>query len=143
VDFWIFLPPFDFSGAMLVIHYMTLKRLVWCWFPGEPCLECPTIFPLPGPSFIECHRDEADANPGLPSEEIRQRPLRVPHQDGHCAADLWNVRLPSSFSSSLFICDAAHEKVPNRRNGVINMVVQRTYQGIKENKNHSKIPSTF
>jgi len=43
----------------------------------------------------------------------------------------------------LSICDAAHEKVPNRRNGVIGMVVQRTYQGIKQNKNHSKIPSTF
>src|SRR6218665_1240097 len=44
---------------------------------------------------------------------------------------------------STFICDAAHVKVPNRRNGVISMVVQRTYQGIKQNKNQSKIPSTF
>jgi len=43
----------------------------------------------------------------------------------------------------LAICDAAHEKVPNRRNGAISMVVQRTYQGIKQNKNQSKIPSTF
>ena len=41
------------------------------------------------------------------------------------------------------IYDAAHEKVPNRRNGVIRLVVERTYQGIKQNKNHSKIPSTF
>ncbi len=47
------------------------------------------------------------------------------------------------FRLSLAKCDAAHEKVPNRRNGVISMVVQRTYQGIKQNKNHSKIPSTF
>jgi len=39
------------------------------------------------------------------------------------------------------ICDAAHEKVPNCRNGVISMVVHRTYEGIKQNKNHSKIPS--
>ena len=41
------------------------------------------------------------------------------------------------------VCDAAHEKVPIGRNGVISMVVQRTYQGIQQNKNHSKIPSTF
>jgi len=40
-------------------------------------------------------------------------------------------------------CDAAQEKVPSRRNGVISMVVQRTYQGIKQNINHSKIHSTF
>jgi len=40
-------------------------------------------------------------------------------------------------------CDAAHEKVPNHQNGVISMVVQRTYKGIKQNRNHSKIPSTF
>jgi len=39
--------------------------------------------------------------------------------------------------------DAAHEKVPNRRNGAISMVAQRTYQGIKQNKNHSKIPSSL
>ena len=43
----------------------------------------------------------------------------------------------------VIICDAAHEKVPNRQNRVISMVVQRTYQGIKQNKNHSKIASTF
>ena len=41
------------------------------------------------------------------------------------------------------IYDATHEKAPNRQNGVISMVVQRTYQGIKQNKNHSKILSTF
>jgi len=41
------------------------------------------------------------------------------------------------------ICDATYEKVPNCQNGVIIMVVQRAYQGIKQNKNHSKIPSTF
>src|SRR6218665_2448907 len=41
------------------------------------------------------------------------------------------------------ICDAAYEKVPNRRNGVIIIVLQRTYQGIRQSKNHSKIPSTF
>jgi len=31
----------------------------------------------------------------------------------------------------VYICDAAHEKVPNRPKGVISMVVQ-TYQGIKK-----------
>ena len=41
------------------------------------------------------------------------------------------------------ICDAVHEKIPNGQNGVISMVVQRTYQGIKQNQNHSKIPGTF
>ena len=29
-------------------------------------------------------------------------------------------------------CDAAHEKVPNGWNGVISMVVQRTYKRIKQ-----------
>src|SRR6218665_2058523 len=43
----------------------------------------------------------------------------------------------------LDICDAAYEKVPNRRNGVISIVLQRTYQGIRQSKNHSQIPSTF
>jgi len=42
----------------------------------------------------------------------------------------------------MIICDAAREKVPNGRNGVISMVVQSTYQRIKQNKNHSKISST-
>jgi len=37
-------------------------------------------------------------------------------------------------------CDAAHEKVPNRWNGAISMMVQRICQGIKQNKNYSKIP---
>jgi len=41
------------------------------------------------------------------------------------------------------ICDAAHEKIRNGQNGVISMEVQRTYKKIRQNKNHSKIPSTF
>ena len=53
------------------------------------------------------------------------------------------VDLLKHLFESIIICDAAHEKVPDRRNGVISMVIQRTYQGIKQNKNHSQIPSTF
>ena len=51
--------------------------------------------------------------------------------------------LISWISLEVLICDAVHEKVPNGRNGVISMVVQRTYHGIQQNTNHSKIPSTF
>ena len=41
------------------------------------------------------------------------------------------------------ICDAAYDKVPNGRNGVISIVLQSTYQEVKENKNHSKILNAF
>ena len=34
----------------------------------------------------------------------------------------------------IIIGDAAHEKVPNGGNGFMGIVVQRTYQGIKQNK---------
>ena len=41
-------------------------------------------------------------------------------------------------------CDAAYDKVSNiGRNRVISMVLHRTYQGIRQSKNNSKIPSTF
>ena len=41
------------------------------------------------------------------------------------------------------ICDIAHEKVPNGENGAMSIVVQRTYQGIKRNKNQWKILSSL
>ena len=58
-------------------------------------------------------------------------------------ADCLDPPLPGTSSNYNNICDAAHEKVPNRRNGIISMGVQRTYKGIKQNRNHSEIPSTF
>ena len=31
-----------------------------------------------------------------------------------------------------YVCDVVHEKVPNCENGVMSIVVQRTYQGIQD-----------